>query len=57
MAVQIIVHLEVRGEWIRQSHVARKRAQNEVSHLYTVGWNDIAKCVMVVAEKFWKVME
>ena len=51
------VHLEVGRERVRQAHVARERAQDEVPHLDAVGRDDVAQRVVVLAEKLREVVQ
>jgi len=51
------VDLQVWCEWIRKSHVAWKRTENEIADLDAVWWNDITEGIVVVTEEFWEVMQ
>lgn len=51
------VDLEVGSKGIRESHVARKGRENEISHLDARDWNNVAKGKVIVAEKVGKVMK
>ena len=50
------VNLQVGSEGIGQSHVTWERTENEISHLYAVGWNDIAETEMIIAQEFREIV-
>mmetsp|Transcript_42174 Transcript_42174/g.109367 ORF Transcript_42174/g.109367 Transcript_42174/m.109367 type:complete len:264 (-) Transcript_42174:1570-2361(-) len=51
------VHLEVGREGVRQAHVAREGAQDEVAHLDAAGRDDVAQRKVVLAQKLRKVVQ
>ena len=51
------VHLQVWGEWVWQTHVTGKRAQDQIPHLDAVWRDDVTERVVVVAEEFREVVK
>eukprot|EP00982_Pelagococcus_subviridis_P006685 30248-Pelagococcus_subviridis.AAC.2 len=51
------VHLEVRRERVRQPHVPRERAQDEVTHLNAVRRDGVAQVEVVIAQKLREVVQ
>lgn len=51
------VDLQIRREGIWKSHITRERAQDQISHLYAVGWYHVAESIVIVAEEFGEVVQ
>lgn len=50
-------YLEVWSEGVRQTHIPRKGAEDEVPHLDAAGRDDVAEAEVVIAQELGKVVQ